>query len=232
MPNKPLLVFCIRQLDCPLVEIMNEASGWSPPLNGGGPVATPEIPSLAARVLRVRPYPGEGFTELWLRLSGEREAVSRFMKLLSGLKGIYYQVIYENKFNKILRIVLHHDAPHVCPLAGSGGCPLTSEAPGAMLKSTLIIPGGLLQEYIVARSNMLEHLEKMGCTIVDSRPLDEMDYMLTQKQELAIVYAYLSGYYNFPRKVSLKSLAERLGLSVSTLAEFLRRAEAKVIEAF
>ena len=230
MPNRPLQVFCLRGIECPLVTVMNEATGWTPSLNTG--IIAPEVPRIAARILRVRRYPGEGFTELWVRVSGEREALARFMKLLSSLKGIYHQVVYENKFNKILRVVLTHDAPRVCPAALTGDCPLHREEPGSMLKSTIIMPGGLLQEYIVARSNMLEKLEKSGCTVIDARPLDEMDYMLTQKQELALVYAYFSGYYNFPRKASLKTLANRLGLSVSTLAEFLRRAESKVIEAF
>lgn len=229
MPNKPLLVFCLRPTECPIARAMREAVGG--PSNGH--LLGHEVPRIAARVLRSNPYPGQGHTELWIRVSGDKDALNAFMGILSRMKGVYYQLIYENKFNKLLRVVLRHDSSQVCPRAGEGFCPLVHEAPGLMLKSTIIIPGALLQEYIVARSQFLDTLSTaMKCEIVDSRPLDEMDYMLTQKQELALVYAYLSGYYSFPRRVSLKTLAERLGLSVSTLAEFLRRAEAKVVEAF
>lgn len=237
MPNKPLLVFCLRRVQCPLVEIMREAVDSASACqgidgDGFGPLIS-SIPPLAARVLRVAQFPGEGYGELWLRVSGGKDALRGFSAALSRAKGIYHQVLYENKFNKLVRIVLGHDAESVCPIARSGGCPLNPVIPGAMVKSVLILPQGVLYELIVARSNVLQSLRNgFGCEILDSRGVDEMDYMLTEKQELALIYAYLRGYYNFPRKVSLKDLAKKLGISVSTLAEFLRRAEAKVIEAY
>lgn len=39
------------------------------------------------------------------------------------------------------------------------------------------------------------------------------------------------GYYGYPRKVSLKTLASRLGLSAATVREHLRKAEAKILPA-
>jgi hypothetical protein len=237
MPNKPLLVFCLRRIQCPLVEVMCEAAARGGcPLGGNGSgdgFLDASVPPLAARVLRVAQFPGEGYGELWLRVSGGRDKLKAFSEALSRAKGIYHQVIHENKFNKILRVVLGHDAESVCPVARSGGCPLNPVLPGSMVKSVLVLPQGVLYELIVARSSVLSVLRNnFGCEILDSREVTEMDYMLTEKQELALIYAYFMGYYNFPRKVSLKDLAKKLGISVSTLAEFLRRAEAKVVEAY
>jgi len=236
MPNKPMLVFCLRRLRCPLVEMMASAAvhGSGCPRGGNGSLSLlPSIPPLAARVLRVTQFPGQGYGELWVRVSGSKDALKAFSEALAGAKGIYHQVILENKFNKVIRIVVGHDVENVCPAARSGSCPLNPVMPGTLVKSVLVLPQGVLYELIVARSNVLQTLRNdMGCEILDARSVDEIDYMLTEKQELALIYAYLRGYYSFPRKVSLKELAKRLGISVSTLAEFLRRAEAKVVEAY
>ncbi len=239
MPNKPMLVFCLRRMRCPIVELMATAAARGSSCSGkgngnGSPIhLLPSIPPLAARILRVSQFPDQGYGELWIRVSGGKEALRAFSEALASAKGIYHQVIHENKFNKVIRIVIGHDVESVCPAAKSGGCPLNPVIPGAMVKSVLLLPQGVLYELFVARSNVLQTLRsEMGCEILDARSVDEMDYMLTEKQELALIYAYLRGYYNFPRKVSLKELAKRLGISVSTLAEFLRRAEAKVVEAY
>ena len=233
MPSRPLLVFCLRRSECPLVKALKNAaeSGEKDCSDGAG--FSLGTPPLAARLLRTSRYPDLGYTELWVRVSGSRPVLNRFLNNMKRLKGVYHQVVYENKFNKVMRVVVSHDSREVCPLGRRGSCPLNVALPGAMVKSLLLLPEGILYELIVARSNVLDVLRgQWGCEILDVRGLDEMDYMLTEKQELAIIYAYMSGYYNFPRRVSLKALAERLGLSVSTLAEFLRRAEAKIIDAY
>jgi AraC-like DNA-binding protein len=144
--------------------------------------------------------------------------------------GIAFQKIFSNKFNTIYRIVVEE---RKCPCITEGRtCPLLSQRTGVMVKSTIITPSGLLCEFIVAKNKVLSELKREGFKILFSHEINGYDYMLTYKQELALVYAYLMGYYQFPRKISLKELAGKLGLSVSTLAELLRKAESKVIEAY
>lgn len=58
------------------------------------------------------------------------------------------------------------------------------------------------------------------------------DSVLTAKQEQIIKYAIESGYYEFPRKITLKELAKRLNISPSNLAEILRRAEKNILEIY
>ncbi|MBP1357139.1 MAG: helix-turn-helix domain-containing protein [Sulfolobus sp.] len=58
------------------------------------------------------------------------------------------------------------------------------------------------------------------------------DSVLTAKQEQIIKYAIESGYYEFPRKITLKELAKRLNISPSNLAEILRRAEKNILEVY
>jgi len=52
---------------------------------------------------------------------------------------------------------------------------------------------------------------------------------LPKKQEEALRYAFIKGYYNFPRKISLDQLSKILKVSKSTFRENLRKAEAKII---
>jgi len=52
---------------------------------------------------------------------------------------------------------------------------------------------------------------------------------LTDKQQEAISLAFRLGYFDTPRKVSADELAKKLGLSSSTLAVHLRRAEHRLL---
>lgn len=52
---------------------------------------------------------------------------------------------------------------------------------------------------------------------------------LTEKQQEAISLAFRLGYFDTPRKVSAEELAQRLGLSSSTLTVHLRRAERRLL---
>lgn len=55
---------------------------------------------------------------------------------------------------------------------------------------------------------------------------------LTERQERLLVFAAASGYYDFPRRVSLTRLAEKVGVAPSTLSEILRGAEKRIVTAY
>lgn len=56
--------------------------------------------------------------------------------------------------------------------------------------------------------------------------------VITSRQEQIIKIALEAGFFDFPRKISLSQLAEKLNISSSTLAEIIRRAEKNIIEAY
>ncbi len=56
--------------------------------------------------------------------------------------------------------------------------------------------------------------------------------LLTSKQLEVFQLACDYGYYEVPKKISIEELAEKLDLSPSTLAEHLRKAEAKLLPVF
>lgn len=52
---------------------------------------------------------------------------------------------------------------------------------------------------------------------------------LSKSQKKAIEFALKNGYYNYPRKITIKRLAELSGITKSTYQEHLRKAEIKLL---
>ena len=52
---------------------------------------------------------------------------------------------------------------------------------------------------------------------------------LSPMQEKALMLAYQWGYYDYPRKIDLRELAKRAGISLATFQENLRKAENKMM---
>ena len=52
---------------------------------------------------------------------------------------------------------------------------------------------------------------------------------LTEKQLSALLTAYKSGYYDYPRKINVTTLTAKKQLTRATFLEHLRKAESKII---
>lgn len=55
---------------------------------------------------------------------------------------------------------------------------------------------------------------------------------LTEKQRTALEAAYLTGYYDWPRKITAEELADSMGISSSTLHQHLRKGGRSLLSAF
>ncbi|HJQ93180.1 MAG TPA: helix-turn-helix domain-containing protein [Candidatus Thermoplasmatota archaeon] len=55
--------------------------------------------------------------------------------------------------------------------------------------------------------------------------------LLTARQEELLLHCYGKGYYEIPRRSTLRALAKGLAISSASLSLVLRRAEAKVVAA-
>lgn len=63
-------------------------------------------------------------------------------------------------------------------------------------------------------------------------PAEEEVRVLTDRQREVLMYAISAGYFQVPRKLGLKELAEELDMSEGALSELLRRAEGRVLTWF
>ncbi|MGQ0536813.1 MAG: helix-turn-helix domain-containing protein [Methanobacteriota archaeon] len=55
---------------------------------------------------------------------------------------------------------------------------------------------------------------------------------LTPRQRIALLAAVRAGYYEIPRRVTLRDLAGEMTMSATALSELLRRAEATLVLAY
>ena len=80
---------------------------------------------------------------------------------------------------------------------------------------------------------MVFGLEEAGCK-VRLKKISNIDEtkMLTPKQEEIIRTAYLRGYYDFPKRVGVRELADMFDISTATVSEILRRGQKKIIERY
>jgi len=163
--------------------------------------------------------------EVWLRVSGEREFLEAFETSLKREKGVSYQVVSRTRRSMVVRVLV----PRLERCLGCEWCPLTSAPLGSMVKSIIFTPDFTLLEVLAAKPQALRELEHRGCHVVYTSETEEADYALTERQEEALVTAFLEGYYSYPRRVAAKELAAELGVSGSALAELLRKAEHRVI---
>ncbi|MGC8949214.1 MAG: helix-turn-helix domain-containing protein, partial [Thermoprotei archaeon] len=80
---------------------------------------------------------------------------------------------------------------------------------------------------------ILKQLHEVGVQMrVKSIVYAKNKTVLTSKQDSIIRIAYELGYYDFPRKTNLTSLAKKLSLSSATLSEILRRGEYRIISGY
>lgn len=66
--------------------------------------------------------------------------------------------------------------------------------------------------------------------IEEYSPEDSPVLKLSKRQFEVLLFAYKSGYFDNPRRITLRELAQILGLSPSTVKEHLRKAERKILE--
>jgi predicted DNA binding protein len=81
--------------------------------------------------------------------------------------------------------------------------------------------------------DLIDRLGKHGATpeVVKMKKIKEEE-MLTENQEKIVRTAYERGYYDFPKRIGVKELAEMFEISTATLSEILRRGQRKIIESY
>lgn len=106
------------------------------------------------------------------------------------------------------------------------------------LRSARTVGDGKVQWTVVsasdgALSTMNAKLKEQGCKVevIKLTRLEE-DEIVTPRQEEVLRKAFEMGYFDFPKRVSVRELARRLQISPSTLGEILQRAEKNIIEGY
>lgn len=82
-------------------------------------------------------------------------------------------------------------------------------------------------------ATLIDRLKESGCTVqIRSITRISGQNVVTKRQEEILRIALKSGYYDYPRRTTIRKLAEMLEISPSTLGEILQRGERNIIESF
>ncbi len=180
---------------------------------------------LSVRVLGV--HSNSDGAEEWIMVHGSSRSISRFIGVLKRFKGVYYSVLSRDPKSSLLLVRIPR-----AYCAGQETCPIRRNPPKSLVLSSRIDKEKLVIVLLTTSRDSLKHIEEGGFHVEDVMRVDDLDYYITPKQEELLLKAYAKGYYRFPRTVSLKDLAAEQGVSVSTLDESLRKAEAKIVKWF
>jgi len=84
----------------------------------------------------------------------------------------------------------------------------------------------------IAYQKILSTLESHGLKpkVLEIGKFTPKGKVLTEKQERVLWLALKMGFFDFPRKISMKDLAHRLGVGLSTLSEITRRGTRRLLE--
>lgn len=153
-------------------------------------------------------------------------AIERYLRGRRGL--VQLHLVRLSPTELLVRTVV--PGPALCAASQRTGafctrCRFLSE-PEADLPWTLVVPRSRDARPILAT---LERAAKSGPTAEWQVRRFRPSSGLTARQADALEVAHRLGYYRFPRRGHLGDVGKALGVGRSTVAELLRRAEAKVV---
>ena len=163
---------------------------------------------------------------LLLELRGEGDAVRKTISDIRRSPGVRQVVEGEGEAD-IFPLLVVTDRPPICKASNDAAivcidCPMNAEEQPATWR------------FIARRTSdfrqILDHLEKQGIQtrIEDVAPLERKP-TLTGRQKEIMATAVASGYFEFPRKISLTGLSQLVGVKPSTRSEILRSAERRIM---
>ncbi len=177
-------------------------------------------------IVDCRPFNTKGMTML-LELVGPKDQVKSVMKEIGNIGGVRQCHEGEGRGGTYPVLVVL-DRPSVCEASSDTAiiclqCPLNSTEERASWR-------------FIARStsDLRQILSKLGkegvqARIEDASVLDRKAFLTSRQKEIMAV-AMAEGYFEFPRKISLTGLSERVGVKPSTLSEILRSAERRMLQ--
>jgi predicted DNA binding protein len=115
-----------------------------------------------------------------------------------------------------------------CSMVGSEGFLVDSRMnkDGKIVWRLLASEKEAIRQIIADLENHRYHVELLKLTSVD------MEELMTSRQEDILQIAFERGYFDYPKRISLRDLASMFDVSISTLSEMLRKGQRKIMEEY
>lgn len=183
--------------------------------------------SLEVRILDTIPFGKEGVQDLIeIRIEEDGlEEVVNFLKELKDVENVDIEQVEEHKAIGIIKMKMCFG----CRVLLAADCHLIS----SLVKEDASVEWTIIASNRDQLKKLIEGLEKYKAEpkLIKLSSLKD-DEMLTNRQELIVKTAFKRGYYDFPKRIGVKELADMFEVSTATLSEILRRGQKKIIEKY
>ena len=177
------------------------------------------------RVLDLIPYGEHGIQDLVeIKIEeGQLEEITEFIRGVEDVNEVNLELVEANKGIGIIKTKM------------CDGCRAIFECDCHLISCKSIEDGKMEMQIIADDRSLLKKLmdkwEEFGASpkLVKLSSIKDDD-MLTGRQERIVKTAYSRGYYDFPKRIGVKELADMFEVSTATLSEILRRGQKKIIE--
>lgn len=127
--------------------------------------------------------------------------------------------------HRALALVSTLKCPACRTLVGSDCFLISAVARGDKIEWTLIFAGK------EALRELLKKLQNYNVKVLQITRIEDRE-ILTSRQEEIIRIAFEKGYFDYPKRISIRELAKIFNVSISTLSEILRAGQKKIMDSY
>ncbi len=179
------------------------------------------------RIMDVK-APRLGLTENFVELASEKMTPQELLSHLRKSDGVVRSDLSKVDKNRVVGTVTTHDCP-VCSTFAGLDCFLVSASTKENGKMEWRV-------FVSSESGLRALCRRLDRNNVDYKILEMTHHMqkrqITSRQEDLMRIAFDLGYFEFPKRINLEGLSEKLGISIGTLSEILRRGERNILSKY
>jgi len=183
--------------------------------------------SARVRIMDVK-APRPGLTQNFVELASERMTPEELLIHIRKSSGVVRSDLSRVGKNRVMGTVTTHDCP-VCSTFAGLDCFLVSASTreGGKMEWTVFVSG---ESGFKALCKRLDR-NKVNYSILEmSHHMQKKQ--ITSRQEDLVRIAFDLGYFEFPKRINLEELSGKLGISIGTLSEILRRGEKHILSRY
>jgi predicted DNA binding protein len=179
----------------------------------------------SARVKITRIKQRKGAVEDLVELSSESLSPEELLEHLRKEAGIVYSDMTKAGRNRVVGMVSTHDCPICSTFAGLNSFLISANtSDNGRMEWRMLVGGDTDLKTLCGRLDS-RHVKYDILEVSHHSQKREM----TARQEEILRVALDLGYFDFPKRIKLEDLAEKLNISPGTLSEILRRAEKNIL---
>ena len=183
------------------------------------------------RILDCKPAESKNGIRQLVEVTSDPEGLEKIVKEVRGSPLVKEAYIVETKKGKMIGSLLTSSVFCGMVMGSNAFCRTclfqSKSKPDGTVEWTLAFTG---REALTGLLDRLKE-EKVEVKILRLASVADVD-TLTSHQRNIVEIALEEGYFDYPRRITLRQLARKVGVSASTVSEVMRRAEKKILSAY